>query len=66
MDIGKIQLGPDASVDIALSGGNVVITVTVSAKPEVDALLTALTAKIPASLLPILSLAKGEIDAILT
>lgn len=63
MDIVKVPLGSSASVDIGVSSGNVILTVTVSAKPEVDALLASIKAKLPTALQPLVDAAQAGIDA---
>jgi hypothetical protein len=62
MDIVKLPLGSSASMDISISAGNVVLTITVSAKPEVDALLAALSSKLPAAIQPLIAVAQSAID----
>ena len=63
MDIVKFPLGSAAQADLSVSGGNLVLTVSVSAKPEIDALLAKLQASLPADLQPLVVAAQAAIDA---
>jgi len=63
MEIVKFPIGSVANADISISGGNVVIAIQIAAKPEVDALLQALKAKLPASVQPLVDLAQAAVDA---
>ena len=52
-----------ASVGLAVSGGSAIVTISVPVKGEVDALLAAIEAKLPASLTPILAALQAAADA---
>lgn len=65
MDIVKFPIGSDVEADLSLSGGRVVLTIAVNAKPEVDALLQAVKAKLPASLQGLVDGAQAAIDSAL-
>lgn len=62
MDLGQVQLGSDVSLKISLSGGNLVLVVSLSAKAEVDALMGKLKAALPVELQPLAMAAQAAID----
>lgn len=64
MQLGSLPIGGDgAVVSLSVSKGAVVVTVSVPAQGEVDALLKALEAKLPAALIPLVEMAKAAADA---
>jgi hypothetical protein len=63
MDIVKVPLGSSVVADLAISSGNLIVTLTVSAKPEIDTLIASLMPKFPVALQPVLSAIQAGIDA---
>lgn len=63
MELGKVQLGQDLSLDISIGGGKLSMLFQLSAQSEVDALMAKLKGSLPAGLQGIADMVQAAVDA---